>query len=184
MLRSAPYSPPFCPCACPISLHTLLVISAAAKATLDGFDQRDYLEGKSEKSASDCFFYYSGATPSAVRCKNWKMYYTKSQGGAAGWLLPLVPYQFTLVQNIKHDPFEQNVVPGDEKSALAIGGALAAPSNAYLYDWNILPIGQQLWLEELESYKEFPPLQAAETYNLDQIIHQVKAATTIGHPAE
>jgi hypothetical protein len=63
-----------------------------------------------------------------VRYKNWKMYYTKSQGGAAGWLLPLVPYQFTLVQNIKRDPFEQYVVPGDEKSALAIGGALAAPT--------------------------------------------------------
>jgi len=40
------------------------------KTTLDGFDQRDYLEGKSEKSARDVFFYYSGATPSAVRYKN------------------------------------------------------------------------------------------------------------------
>ena len=30
------------------------------KTTLDGFDQRDYLEGKSEKSARDVFFYYSG----------------------------------------------------------------------------------------------------------------------------
>ena len=49
------------------------------KTTLDGVDQRDYLEGKSEKSARDFFFYYSGATPSAVRYKNWKMYYTMSQ---------------------------------------------------------------------------------------------------------
>ena len=39
------------------------------KTTLDGFDQRDYLEGKSETSARD-FFYFSGATPSAVRYKN------------------------------------------------------------------------------------------------------------------
>ena len=46
------------------------------KTTLDGFDQRDYLEGKSEKSARNYFFYYSGATPSAVRYDNWKMYYT------------------------------------------------------------------------------------------------------------
>ena len=52
------------------------------KTTLDGVDQRDYLEGKSEKSARDYFFYYSGATPSAVRYKNWKMYYTMSQPGA------------------------------------------------------------------------------------------------------
>ena len=32
------------------------------KTTLDGVDQRDYLEGKSEKSARDVFFYYTGAT--------------------------------------------------------------------------------------------------------------------------
>ena len=54
------------------------------KTTLDGFDQRDYLEGKSDKSARDVFFYYSGSTPSAVRYKNWKMYYNMSQPGADG----------------------------------------------------------------------------------------------------
>jgi C-terminal region of aryl-sulfatase len=79
------------------------------KTTLDGFNQRDYLEGKSEKSARNVFFYFSGATPSAVRYKNWKMYYTMSQSGAAGWLQPLVTYHFTLVQNIKRDPFEQMI---------------------------------------------------------------------------
>ncbi len=35
--------------------------------TLDGVDQRDYLEGTLNKSACDAFFYYTGATPSAVR---------------------------------------------------------------------------------------------------------------------
>ena len=45
------------------------------KTTLDGVDQRDFLEGKSEKSARDTFFYYSGKDPSAVRYKNWKMYF-------------------------------------------------------------------------------------------------------------
>jgi arylsulfatase A-like enzyme len=67
------------------------------KTTLDGFDQRDYLEGKSDKSARDYFFYYSGATPSAVRYKNWKMYYNMAQPGAEGWILPLTPFHFTLV---------------------------------------------------------------------------------------
>jgi arylsulfatase len=46
------------------------------KTKLDGFNQLDYLTGKSDKSARDYFFYYSGSTPSAVRYKNWKMYYT------------------------------------------------------------------------------------------------------------
>ena len=146
------------------------------KTTLDGVDQRDYLEGKSEKSARDYFFYYSGATPSAVRYKNWKMYYTMAQPGAEGWLLPLIPFHLTLVQNIKRDPFEQ-AVGIDQKTAMGLGGALGGPVTAYQYDWNMLPIGQQLWFKELESYKEFPPLQAAETYNLSGILDEMKKAS-------
>ena len=146
------------------------------KTTLDGFDQRDYLEGKSDKSARDVFFYFSGATPSAVRYKNWKMYYNMSQPGPEGWVLPLIPFHFTLVQNIKRDPFEQAVGFVDPKSAMSIGGALGGPLTAFQYDWNMLPIGQQLWEKELESYAKFPPLQPAETYNLTGILHEMKAA--------
>ena len=40
----------------------------------------------------------------------------------------------------------------------------------------MLPIGQQLWLKQLMSYKEFPPLQAPASYNLDGILEQVKKA--------
>lgn len=49
------------------------------KTTLDGVEQRDYLEGRSPTSARDVFFYYSGSTPSAVRYKNWKMHYNMAQ---------------------------------------------------------------------------------------------------------
>jgi arylsulfatase A-like enzyme len=151
------------------------------RTTLDGFDQRDYLEGTSEKSARDYFFYFSGSTPSAVRYKNWKMYYTMAQPGADGWLLPLIPYHMTLVQNIKRDPFEQ-AVGQQQKTAMGLGGSLGAPMSAWQYDFNILPLGQQLWLEHLLSYEKYPPLQAPETYNLTQVIEQVKKANT--HPSD
>ena len=147
------------------------------KTTLDGVDQRDYLEGKSAKSARDVFFYFSGSTPSAVRYKNWKMYYTMSQPGPAGWIMPLVPFHFTLVQNIKRDPFEQ-AVGIDQKTAMSIGGALGGPVTAFLYDWNMLPIGQQLWLKWFETLRAFPPLQAPATYNLEQVMEQIKATST------
>jgi hypothetical protein len=110
-----------------------------------------------------------------VRYKNWKMYYTMSQEGATGWLLPLVPYHWTMVQNIKREPFEQ-AVGTNLKTVNALGGALGSPSTAYAYDWNMLPIGQQLWEKELGSYATFPPLQAPETYNLDGILAQIKKA--------
>jgi arylsulfatase A-like enzyme len=145
------------------------------RTTLDGVNQVEYLSGRSEKSARDFFFYYSGATPSAVRYKNWKMYYTMSQPGPAGWILPLTPFHFTLVQNIKRDPFEQ-AVGVELKSAMGLGGALAGPLTAFQYDWNMLPIGQQLWLKHLETFEKFPPLQPAESYNLTSILDQIKRA--------
>ena len=51
---------------------------------------------------------------------------------------------------------------------------LSAPATAYVYDWNMLPIGQALWLKELESYVNFPPMQDPASYNLEQVVQQVK----------
>jgi len=143
------------------------------KTTLDGVDQCDYLLGNAEGSARDYFFYYTGPTPSAVRYKNWKFYYTMEGSTGVAALAGAQTYGWTQITNLKRDPFEQAV--GDiQKSVLSIGGALASPSNAYLYDWNLLPIGQQMWLKELESYIPFPPLQDPESYNLSQVLAQVK----------
>jgi arylsulfatase A-like enzyme len=154
------------------------------KTTLDGFDQRDYLEGTSENSARDVFFYYTGSKPSAVRYKNWKMYYTMVPTSPTGAMSGAVSYHWTMVDNIKRDPFEIAGGLDDWKSTMGFGGALASPSTAYLYDWNMLPIGQQLWTKELMSYKTFPPLQAPETYNLDGIIAEMKASNTASHTGE
>jgi arylsulfatase len=64
---------------------------------------------------------------------------------------------------------------------MSIGGALGGPVTAYIYDWNMLPIGQLLWEKELRSYQTFPPLQAPETYNLVGILDAMKKA---GHPSD
>jgi arylsulfatase len=142
------------------------------KTTLDGVDQRDYLEGKSD-SARDTFFYYTGPKPSAVRYKNWKFYYTMVGTCPSCGLTGATTYSWTQMTNIKRDPFEISV-GDDTKTLLGVGGALAAPSTAYIYDWNILPIGQALWLKELESYTAFPPLQDPASYNLSSIIQEIK----------
>lgn len=143
------------------------------KTTLDGVDQRDYLEGKSEKSARDTFFYYSGAQPSAVRYKNWKIYFTMVSDEPSGFIAGALPYHWAQVVNIKRDPFETSI--GEQiKTLFGVGGALASPSTAYVYDWNMLPIGQALWLKELETYVKYPPMQDPASYNLDQVMQQVK----------
>jgi arylsulfatase len=146
------------------------------KTKLDGVNQLEYLTGKSDKSARETFFYYGGSTPSAVRYKNWKMYYTmQPPNGAAGMTGQATSYTWTQVNNIKRDPFEQ-AIGQDPKTAFGLGGALAGPFTAYIYDWNILPIGQLLWEKELMSYIDFPPLQAPETFNLVQVLAEVQKA--------
>ncbi len=154
------------------------------KTTLDGVDQIDYVTGKSEKSARDTFFYYTGAQPSAVRYKNWKMYYTMvPTGNPADALLGAKSFHWTQVDNVKRDPFE--MATGETQGTmLGYGGALAGPVTAYIYDWNVLPIGQLLWLKELETYIPFPPLQSPESYNLTQVLEQVKQARHTSHAGD
>jgi hypothetical protein len=151
------------------------------KTKLDGFNQIDYLTGKSEKSNREVFFYYQGRLPSAVRYKNWKFYYTMMGSTGVSALGPAVTFHWTQLQNIMRDPFENNV--GEvQKGAFSIAGALASPSTAYIYDWNLLPIGQLLWQKELMSYIDYPPLQEAASYNLQQVLDEVRDMSK--HPSE
>ena len=39
---------------------------------------------------------------------------------------------------------------------------------------NMLPIGQALWLKELETYQLYPPMQDPASYNLTQVMDQLK----------
>ncbi|WP_390894135.1 arylsulfatase [Bradyrhizobium elkanii] len=150
------------------------------KTTLDGVNQIDYLSGKSDKSARDHFLYYSGKEPSAVRYKNWKMYFAMVSDSPAGFIAGVQPYSWTQVVNIKRDPFETSV--GTQlKTLFGMAGAIASPSTAYVYDWNMLPIGQQLWLRHLETFIKFPPLQDPASYNLEQVMQRVKDMKT-GRP--
>ena len=135
----------------------------------------------SRNSARDTFFYYTGAQPSAVRYKNWKFYYTMVGDCPTCGLTGATSYHWTQIVNIARDPFEISAAD-NTKTMLGMGGALAAPSTAYIYDWNILPIGQLLWLKELESYQAFPPMQDPASYNLDQILAALKKAPK--HPSE
>ena len=66
-----------------------------------------------------------------------------------------------------------------------LGGALAATSTAYIYDGlAMFPVGQRLWLAQLESYVKFPPLQSPSSYNLDQVMQEIRESKAMGHPKE
>ena len=115
-----------------------------------------------------------------MRYKNWKFYYTMVGDCATCGLVGATTYHWTQIANIKRDPFE-TTVGADPKSLLGYGGSLGSPSTAYLYDRNMLPIGQLLWMKELMSYKAFPPMQVPESYNLDGILQEMQKS---GHQSE
>lgn len=46
---------------------------------------------------------------------------------------------------------------------------------AFIYDWNLLPLDQQLALQFLETYAKYPPLQAPSSYNLEQVMQEIEA---------
>lgn len=108
------------------------------------------------------------------------LYYAMEGSTAASALSGPQTYGWTQMTNLKRDPFEQNV--GDiQQSATSLGGAITAPSTAYLYDWQMLPIGQLLWLRELETYRAFPLLQIPASYNLDELEKMVSAHANHSH---
>jgi hypothetical protein len=85
--------------------------------------------------------------------------------------MPLIPYHWTQLTNLKRDPFEQVI---NDKSAMGLGGAYNSTATAYIYDWNLLPIGQKLALDHLETYVAYPPMQAPASYNLSQVMEEIK----------
>ena len=60
------------------------------------------------------------------------------------------------------------------------GAPSLAPVTAYQYDWNMLPIGQALWLKHLQTYVDFPPMQDPASYNLEQVMQQVREMKSNG----
>jgi arylsulfatase len=41
-----------------------------------------------------------------------------------------------------------------------------------------------LWLKELETYVKFPPMQAPSSYNLEQVMQQIKEMKTTSHASD
>ena len=79
--------------------------------------------------------------------------------GATGWIMPLIPFHFTLVQNIKRDPFEQNVGI-DQKSAMAPGRRARRAGHRLSLRLEHAADRPAIVGEALMSYKKFPPLQS------------------------
>jgi len=73
-----------------------------------------------------------------------------------------------------------------EESSRALTDDLPSPRRhedlraAHQFGTRMLPIGQALWLKHLQTYIVFPPLQNPASYNLEQVMRQVREMKSNG----
>ena len=152
------------------------------KTTLDGVNQLDYLEGKSDKSARDYLLLLFGqatrrrcATRTGRSTSRWCPRHRRALSRVR------IPYQWAQVDNIKRDPFETSV--GDRpKTTVRHGRRARRTGDRLRLRLEHAAHRPSLWLKELETYREFPPMQDPASYNLDQVMDQLKKATAHSEP--
>ncbi len=134
------------------------------KNYLDGYNQLDYLMGKSKESARKEFWYVNDdGQIVAARYDDWKVVFLENRGEAFGvWREPFTELRVPLLFNLRRDPFEK------------------AQHNSNTYnDWFldrpfvIAPI-QTLAAKFLLTMKDYPPSQTAGSFNLSKIEEQLK----------
>jgi len=133
--------------------------SQSYKVHLDGYNQLDYLTGKSDKSARDEFFYFNDdGLLVAMRYENFKVVFCeqKAPGGFAVWQEPFVCLRVPKIFNLRMDPYERADVVSDQYNDWLT-------KNAYLAF-----IGSAKAIEFLETFKTFPPSQRPATFSTDQ----------------
>ncbi|MEP9350107.1 arylsulfatase [Xanthobacter sp. KR7-225] len=134
------------------------------KVHLDGFNQLDYLTGKTGKSARPDFFYFNDeAALTGLRYDNWKFVFSeqRAEGTLRVWAEPFTPLRVPKIFNLRLDPYERADVT----------------SNTY-YDWVLdrafLLVPAQTYVAQFAtSFRDFPPRQKAATFSVDQIMEQL-----------
>jgi arylsulfatase len=132
---------------------------------IDGYNQLDYLSGKTTESPRKEFWYVNDdAQIVAARYLDWKVVFLENRGQAFGvWREPFTELRVPLLFHLRRDPFEK------------------AQHNSNTYnDWFldrpfvVVPI-QEMAAKFLMTMKEYPPSQTAGSFNLSKIEEQLRS---------
>ncbi len=137
------------------------------KVHLDGYNLLPYLTGKESKSPRNEFFYFNDdADLVGLRYDNWKIVFMEQRtpGTMQIWAEPFVTLRVPKMFNLRTDPFERADIT----------------SNTY-WDWifdhiYLLVPAQAEVGRFLTSFAEFPPLQKAASFSVDQVIAKLTDA--------
>jgi arylsulfatase len=137
------------------------------KVHLDGYNQLDYLTGKTNKSARPEYFYFSDdGDLLAYRDDRFKFHFVIQQAtGMNVWRMPLTPVRAPIIIDLKSDPYEYSWDGSAYWEKFLMEHAyLALPAVAKVSAY-------------LATYREFPPRQRPASFSIDQVIEKLEAAT-------
>ncbi|MHC0448451.1 arylsulfatase [Flavobacterium sp. 3-218] len=131
---------------------------------LDGFNQLDFITGKTAKSPRDQFAYFNDdAQLVAYRYKDWKIVMREQPkpGGFDVWREPFKEYRVPLMFNLRMDPFERANIVSDQYS-----------------DWvlrNDFILAQVTFhsVEFLQTFIKYPPSQLPATFSPGSVEEQI-----------
>ena len=135
------------------------------KVHLDGHNILDLLTGKTKKSPRDKFFYVSDdGKLLAIRTGDWKVVFAEQRAKKYDvWRDPFVDLRTPKLFHLRRDPFER----------------ADTDTNQYNHWWAkrapfiALPL-QKTVADVVKTLKEFPPRQRPGSFNMDQVLEQLK----------
>jgi len=137
------------------------------KVHLDGYDQLDYLTGKSDKSARNEFYYFNDdGLLVSMRFDNWKAVFCEQRtpGNFNIWQDPFVCLRVPKIFNLRMDPYERADITSDQYNDWLA-------KNSYL-----TAIATMKATEFMETFIEYPPSQRPASFSIDQVQEDVNKA--------
>jgi arylsulfatase A-like enzyme len=131
------------------------------KVHLDGYNQLDFITGKGPSKRNE-IFYFAETTLGAVRIGDFKYRFIDQP---EGWLGNTVKVDWPILTNVRLDPFERTGMTGSMEFA-----------DWYKYEfWRFVFVQQEVG-KFAQSFIDFPPMQAAASFNMEAVKQQIEAA--------
>ncbi|HTQ65105.1 MAG TPA: arylsulfatase [Puia sp.] len=137
------------------------------KVHLDGYNQLDFITGKTDKSFRKEFMYFNDdAQLVAIRYGDWKCVF-REQSAPAGfrvWSDPFITYRVGRLFNLRMDPYERADQTSDQYFAWLV-------ENDYIIFQCSLHA-----IEFLETFREYPPSQLPASFSVDGVEDEINRA--------
>jgi len=133
---------------------------------IDGFNVLPYLTGAAKESPRNSFFYVSDdGGVMALRIGDYKLVFQAQRALSTNvWAEPFVKLRLPHIFHLRRDPFERAEFNSNQYWNWVIDHA------PYLY------AAQAVVQEQLDNFVKYPPRQRAASFNLDEVMAQLKPA--------